>query len=118
MIEAPPTILNLTDTGTRFEHLTDLQDAWAGAVEIKKASYYAFPTQADKLALAKFEAAVELIKKYIDALAKKDSKMFQLGREIDALPKRSKAEIAAETTAQNNQAAASQAVEPSAGIGL
>jgi hypothetical protein len=82
-----PVPISLDDNGTRFKHLTDLQDHWALGVEVRKSMMKRFPTKSDELSLAKLEAAVELLKIHIDALASKARHMYKIGREVDSIAK-------------------------------
>lgn len=77
----------LEDVGTRYKFLTELQDAWAAAVEIRKQLYERFPTEKDRQRVEELEAAVRTLQAYIDILSDRKNKEYGLRREVDAIPK-------------------------------
>lgn len=77
----------LEDVGTRYQHLTELQDIWAQGVEALKQSYNRYPNPKDQLQLAQVEAALKLLKIHQEQLANWERKKWALEEEIEKLPR-------------------------------
>jgi hypothetical protein len=74
--------LNLTDTGTRYKHLTELLDLWQVALDIAKRY-----DGNDKTRYTKLESAIELLQKHIDNLGQYDQGAWNIRDEIERVSK-------------------------------
>jgi hypothetical protein len=77
----------LADVGTRWQHLADMREIWANAVANLQRIQPGYRSVGDKKWEEKLSAAVELIDKQIDLMARYDMKKMMLAREIDAIPR-------------------------------
>jgi hypothetical protein len=85
MSDAPKKHL-LVDTGTRFDHLSDLQDIWGNGLQAVTNSLNKFPNKKDEERKASLEAALSLLSAYRDRLADYDTQQWKMREEICRIP--------------------------------
>jgi hypothetical protein len=84
----------LTDTGTRWQHLADVREIRANALANLERIKQGYLSVGDKKLIEKLSAGIELIDKQIDLMSRYDIKRSTLIREIDAIPPAPKEENA------------------------
>lgn len=73
----------LTDVGTRYEHLTDLLNFWETGLDVMER----IKCDSDKERRPKLEGAVELLKKYLDNKSGYDYRAWSLRSAVDSISK-------------------------------
>lgn len=77
--------LQMGDKGSLFDHLCYLQSMWSNALWML--SRRNATTTAEKNAIRDLQGAVKLVEKQMEVIAGYGLKKWDLGREIDAIPK-------------------------------
>lgn len=82
--------LNLTETGTRYDHYMELKEVFMLGIEVIKGMRPGFASDIDKTTKVKLEHAVEVIDKricYLSDFGDKATRYSDLGRVIDLVGK-------------------------------
>jgi hypothetical protein len=82
--------MELTDVGSRWQHLVDLREIWQNALANLQRIKPQYISVGDKVLMSKLATAVEMTDQQIDLLAKYKLGAMSLRQRIDAIPPISK----------------------------
>lgn len=90
----------LLQTGTRYEHYTELLDKYLLAVQRAKATYERYPNATDYRKWASYEAFVRVMREEMDKLADIDTKIWPLRNFIETTKPKVSPEVKAGVQAE------------------